>query len=372
MSNRDWSRYSLKQEVMWLLYLLEVVVQQKSLRSPGFVVIVDGRITTRRQYARRSSQYMLRALEGAFPIRMRSLHVCNASPILTYLIWPVIQRLMPTKNIRLRCKLHGGSVEEVLRSLTEFNLPRNRVPSDMGGSVVLDINQFLIDRISLEASNSSLKLQSTDELSSPNAADTAGKRRKVSENGSEDHADSSASTSAMPSTNVQLEAQPIGNMPSEAAASRGSKAGSKRKGRRNVVDPRMAIAVRAKQEDPDLPLYDALVSGGFAFSKGPRQTDNDTIDEDGVSLKQRKNNLCRRLRVDEQKREEKKRASNIDDDGKPAATQNISPAIDRRDSFDEEIGDLPGLDGLDGLDGLEEHFGIAATGEDLGDPDIDL
>ena len=126
---------------------------------------------------------------------------------------------------------------------------------------------------------------------------------------------------------------------------------SKRKGPRNIVDPRMAKAVRAKQDDPELSLRDALTSGGFAFSqKGSGTTDNDMFDEDDVSIRQRKNNLSRRLRGERGKNKE--RASEPVDDGTTPATQNqaSAAAMARRDSFDEAIQGLPGLDGLGDLD----------------------
>ena len=59
---------------------------------------------------------------------------------------------------------------------------------------------------------------------------------------------------------------------------------AKRTGQRNVVDPRMALAVKAKQNDPDMKLYDALVAGGFVFTEDPDEME--MYDQDGTSLTQ--------------------------------------------------------------------------------------
>ena len=209
--------------------------------------------------------------------------------------------------------------------------------SDMGGSVVMDINQFLIDRFSLEASRAGINLQAS-ETDNVDQADRTG---------------TILSSAVRHHRNGHGQDQPIDGPSAgaaSAAASRGTKGSSKRTGPRNVVDPRMAKAVRAKQADPDLSLHDALISGGFVFTqKGSRTTDNVMFDENDVSLKQRKNNLCRRLR--EEKEKEKKKASKPDDGGTASVTQNQASATAkaRRDSFDEAIEGLPGLDGL-GLD----------------------
>ena len=109
---------------------------------------------------------MLRALDGAFPIRRCSIHICNASPLVSYVLYPVALRLT-SKNVRLRTRLHRGSGDDLLRSLAEFNLPRDRVPSDLGGSVVLNIYQFLIDRFTLEASRAGINLQPVEDQRCP-------------------------------------------------------------------------------------------------------------------------------------------------------------------------------------------------------------
>mmetsp|Transcript_4250 Transcript_4250/g.10123 ORF Transcript_4250/g.10123 Transcript_4250/m.10123 type:complete len:562 (+) Transcript_4250:83-1768(+) len=335
MDRRDFSQFSAKQEVAWLTYLLEIVVQHQSLQSRGFVCLFNASNVTRKHYTRQAQQYRQRALDYAFPIRHRSNHGCNLSPLANYILVPVAMRLK-SKNMRLRSRVHRGSGEDLLRSLAEFSLPRDRVPSDLGGGVVLDINQFLIDRISLEARKSGINFQAL-ETDNVDQADRAG----------------STLSSAAPNHNEHGQAPPI-DVPSAgvgratAAASRATETSPKRKRAGNGVDPRMAKAVRAKQEDPDLKLYDALIIGGYVFTqKAPRQTDFDVFDEDGVSLKQRKNNLCTRLKR-EQTRNETKKASEPVGDGTTSVTQNQAPAaMARRDSFDEQIESLPGLDGLD-------------------------
>lgn len=249
--NRDWSKFSLRQEMKTLAYLIEVIIQNSHVRSRGYVIIVDGKNATRKHYSRKWSGVMQVALDVAFPIRPRSIHVVNGSPIINYIIYPVVQRLMPT-NIRLRAKLHRGSQEEVLRRLAEFNLPRERVPFDVGGSVVLDTDLSDI----FETANAGIQLSeaSVEEAPSSNSA----KRRR--EEGDD---------------------KTIGPAPGGVA-----KGKSKRTGSRNIIDPRMAKALRAKQDGPDLPLTDALIAGGFEFDIKPGQKEKDIKDDEGISLKQ--------------------------------------------------------------------------------------
>ena len=355
---RDFSQYSVRQEVVWLTYLLEIVVRHKSLQSRGFVLLLDLSNASRKHYKRQSDRYFQRAFESAFPIRMRLHHVCNANPFVNYVVFPVARRVL-SKNMRMRTRFHRGSGEDLLRSLAEYNLPRNRVPSDMGGSVLLGINQFLLDRFSLEASRAGINLQPS-ETDNVDQADRAGtlssaaphhnwhEQAPPSAGGAVAVADSRGTKARSKRNGARNIVDP---RKAKSAASRSTRGRSKRTGPRNVVDPRMAKAVRAKQEDPDLSLHDALISGGFVFAqKGSKTTDNDMFDENDVSLKQRKNNLCRRLR--EERENEKKKASNPVDGGKTSVTQNqdSAAAMARRDSFDEAIQGLPGLDALGGGD----------------------
>ena len=336
---RDYSRYSVRQEFMWLTYLIEIVVQHTNLRSRGYVYLFDTSHGAGAHYNRKSTQYMCRALDDIFPIRRCSIHVCNASPLINYVLFPVVQRLTP-KKIRLRTRLHRGSGADLLRSLAQFNLPRDRLASDMGGSVVMDINQFLIDRFSLEASRAGINLQAPETVNV-------------------DHADRTGTplSSAAQQHNEYGQALPIdgpssgGGGGDATAATRthnDTEDNSKRKRTRNVRDPRMAKAVQSKQEAPDLSLYDALLSGGYAFPrKGPGQTDFDVFDADGVSLKQRKNNLCTRLKRTQAKNETNRASEPVVDEMTSANQNQASAVMARRDSFDEEIEGLPGLDGLE-------------------------
>ena len=100
---------------------------------------------------------------------------------------------------------------------------------------------------------------------------------------------------------------PAPSMTDASASSVSSKSSKKKAGksgrrrgppRGKYVDPRMTMAVKAKMANPNLPLQDALEAGGFVFVKDPNS--NGMIDLDGTSLVQRKNNLCRRIRLEKE------------------------------------------------------------------------
>jgi hypothetical protein len=63
----------------------------------------------------------------------------------------------------------------------------------------------------------------------------------------------------------------------------------------------MLKAVQAKIADPSLPLDFVLEEAGFTFHEDPET--GIIVDQDGVARKQRKNQLCRRIRQEREKKE---------------------------------------------------------------------
>jgi hypothetical protein len=142
-------------------------------------------------------------------------------------------------------------------------LPKDRVPTELGGDVILDINQWVLERIALENARSS--------ADGPDGPDPKKLRSE----------DTSASGVAL-AADLAPEERELGHK-------------GRRKGRHS--DPRMKKAVEAKQAvGGRISLYEALVAGGFTFTNDSRR--QDMIDADGITLTQKKNQLCRRLRQD--------------------------------------------------------------------------
>ena len=158
VSNRDLSQYIMKEEFRAFFYCAHCLMEDDRIRRKGFVQMVDGRNIVRHHFTRKFPRYIA-MFDESFPIQMRAVHICYPSNVLFYIIHPVLHRLAP-KNIRLRVKMHHGSTSEVLRSLTEYSLPPERIHADLGGSVVVDMNQFLMNRIKIEAASLGLKFPS--------------------------------------------------------------------------------------------------------------------------------------------------------------------------------------------------------------------
>ena len=293
LANRDYSSYSMDQEIMCLFYLVETVVATNRGRDRGFVLLIDGRDTSRKHLSRKFPKYV-HVFDNTFPVRLRAFHICHPNNVMFYIIHPIVKRLMP-KHVRLRAKMHNGTTSEVLQRLSEYNLTPDCIPTELGGNVSLDMNQFLMDRMMAEAAVFGIHLESAGQ-----DADTSGatglaevvappSKRPRSADGMDMMRSSASPPEISSASSAQSQPSPIGDVIGSSVASVSVKSKTlprkaKRMGQRNVVDPRMALAVKAKQSDPDMKLYDALVAGGFVFTNDPDE--REMYDQDGTSLTQ--------------------------------------------------------------------------------------
>jgi len=272
-SRRNFREYTMEQEIMAVWYLLETCIEDPEVRGRGVVFVADGRNMQRKHYSRRLKG-LAWLMKSVMPVRIRGFHFCYPSRVAYYVLRPALISLLG-REFRLRFKMHFGSQDKVLRDLEGYCLPKDRLPIELGGTVVLDMDMWMKARRDLEGLKSSAIFDRsviTEEASSSSAgaAGPSSKRLRISENGM-------VSTRSTPSPSAsQIE-------PAKETA----KGKGKPKGRK--PDPRMTKAAEAKMKDPTLSLRDALILGGFVFNAN-------NFDEDNISLRQRTNNLCRRIR----------------------------------------------------------------------------
>ena len=363
-NRRDFSIYSVEQEDRAFFYLLETIIEDPDLRRRGVIIVIDSRNMTRKHYSRKV-QRLARCLDKVFPIHLRAGHFCHPSNVYFYIIHPVVKRFLP-HDIRLRLKIHYGSTAEVLRSLEGYCLPRKVMPSELGGDISLDINQWITARMAIESS----RLIASTSSSTPSTASpivyvptgpnvghstNSGTKCIRSENETGRFASSSvgsANLSLIHSTEKKHSAKE--KKTKHKASLTKPKKRTLGPARGKEVDPRMARAAQAKKNDSDLPLLDALVAGGFIFHK--HSITGETIDLDGISLKQRRNHLCRRLRLDKQYEEKEKQQ------GREQKQEPSSVPASKRDSFYDRIVSLPGIDDLAGDINIDD----ASANSDVG------
>ena len=132
-SRRNFSEYSIEQECMAVFYLLETAAEDPSVRRRGVVFVSDGRNMQRPHYTRKLGTIFATACCSVQPVRMKAFHFCSPSRIANYMIEPIVRYALP-RDVRLRFKKHVGTLDSVLWDLESYCLPRDRLPTEMGGT----------------------------------------------------------------------------------------------------------------------------------------------------------------------------------------------------------------------------------------------
>ena len=330
-SRRDFTKYSPEQEIRAVMYMFETMLEDDDVRRKGCVALYNAQDVQQHQARRVLTKKLIEQINHIYPIRVRATHMCHPTKFMFYMFLPVVKMFMP-KEVRVRLQLHYGDTDKVLRELDGFCLSRDRVPDSLGGDLQCSINQWVLDRMALENQRLMLQIRSAglSNFISTNTMQTSAFTLV------EDYDDSAATAGPAsssgkrcrgPATKVRSKLKQSVKAPgitaavssSLHAAGKKSKEAKKQASRKAAKsqrldqirglprrkyrepDPRMQRAVDAKIDDPTLPLYDALVVGGFVFRDDP-SVKNGMIDMDGTTLSQRKNNLCRRVRLEKEKR----------------------------------------------------------------------
>ena len=314
---------------------METICQDPNLRKRGYILLTDPRNTTLQNSNKKSLQ-LFSLITSVMPTSIKGMHICYTNAIVTHLIIPVMKRLLPTEY-RLRIKVHSGSTNEVLTSLSGYCLPPDRVPTDMGGLLVVDNPAWMVKRLTLEtvrqnplvASSALAGLSVPAPVSTTTSSLVAAAAAQLQQQ-QQQQQQQSGGTLGFPINVATLSGHgtgAVGAVASQVPASVGvgssvppaesngtghfsnltdrqlydrivQERQTNFTGRR--ADPRMNRALVLSLEDPNLPRLDALVAGGFQFgaSRAELEMVSPTAikDSENVSLRQRRDQLSRRLR----------------------------------------------------------------------------
>lgn len=271
------SKFHNQIRIWW--YLIHVAMDDDEALRNGFIIVSNARNTSLTNFDARSTAAICTS-DRIFPIRWRQTHCCHTNPVFP-LVASMVKSVLSQEQ-RESFVLHNGTCEQVIESFRVNGVPKECLPTDMGGSIVLSPELFIRERLATEGC---FKLEKSDDAS----------QLRVTR--PENVVGSSVDTALLvPEKKPHAQVK----KPKKKASSTATKQ-SVQPGRPG--DPRMNAAVQAKLEDPDLPLLEALAVGGFIFEdiNKPGVKSSEVRDKDGVTVYQRRNQLLRRLRKERKK-----------------------------------------------------------------------
>ena len=128
--------------------MVQSLASDPVVRRRGFVVIVNMNIPSKK-YDRSSIRVLIPLIYNSLPLRCRAMHIINPSTISYYVILPVVKYFLG-REMRLRFKAHYGGPETTARSLAEYRLFRDVLPTEVGGTAVIDREAWLQNRLMIE------------------------------------------------------------------------------------------------------------------------------------------------------------------------------------------------------------------------------
>jgi len=264
------ARFDNQVRVWW--YLVHVAMEDEAALKNGFIIISNARNTSLNNFDAKMTAAICTSGDRFFPIRWRQTHCCHTNPVFP-LVAAMVKSVLSQEQ-RETFVLHNGTQEQVLESFRVKGIPKECLPADLGGSIIVSPEMFVKERLAIEGCSKS-RSDCSSQLSIACAENTM--------------------VDPVMKMKVPKKTTDIHISIAKKKASTASKQ-SAHPGRPG--DPRMNAAVQAKLEDPDLPLLEALAAGGFIFEdiKKPGVKSSEAKDKDGVTVYQRRNQLLRRLR----------------------------------------------------------------------------
>lgn len=141
----DKSSYENESVCRSLWYNTHVLLDDETAQRKGAVIIAFPKNVKLHQFNRKLGKMNIESIKGCIPIRLSAIHICHP-PAIFDIIFPIMKVLMGA-HMRKKIKLNSGSDEFVIQKFeTQFGIAKEKLPSEMGGELVLNHEQWLEER----------------------------------------------------------------------------------------------------------------------------------------------------------------------------------------------------------------------------------
>ena len=127
-------------------YLVEVAARDE--KNTGIVQILWFKGATIWDYDLRVYDRLAYMMSNCFPIHFKANHLC-CPPRVARLIKPIIHSFM-SKDMRIHTIQHDVPENEIIEVLSNYGIYRDMLPTEMGGTVKLDLDEFVANRFAIE------------------------------------------------------------------------------------------------------------------------------------------------------------------------------------------------------------------------------
>lgn len=147
-SKLDKTKYTRQSMARSLWYVLHALIETEEAQKYGVIVIMYPRHAQMSQLDRQLMKINAESIKSCIPLRLAAVHLCHP-PVFMHIILDIM-RLFLGKRLRQRIRVHSGSDEKVLQHLEEYGLPKDLIPTPLGGNVVVDPSGWVDQRLAAE------------------------------------------------------------------------------------------------------------------------------------------------------------------------------------------------------------------------------
>jgi hypothetical protein len=143
-SKQDKSKYTRESMCRAMWYIVHAALEDEMTQKRGVVNLSFPDNAKLSQLDRSLVKMNLDCIKGCLPVRQSGMHICHP-PSFISLVLPLLKLFMG-ERMRKRIMLHSGSTEKVLKHIAPFGLPKESIPTNLGGAAVVDFAGWLEQR----------------------------------------------------------------------------------------------------------------------------------------------------------------------------------------------------------------------------------
>lgn len=144
----DWSKYSRESMQRTIWYLFELLAADPEVQKKGIIILSYTKQAVFQNFDHKFYRSTFEILDQYLPVRLRAFHLCSPPPFV-HILFPVAKHLLG-KRLRERLAVHYGSERDCVSSLLKYGLPADRIPTEMGGDLIIDRAAWPAEQLRIE------------------------------------------------------------------------------------------------------------------------------------------------------------------------------------------------------------------------------
>lgn len=145
---QNFDAYSTQSMIRAAWYILHAALENEDTQRKGLVVLSDLKGASLSVIDHELIRVVALSAVGCIPVRISGLHGCYP-PKVFWVIFPILKLLLG-ERLSQRIKIHSGSKKTVLANLAKYGLESNAHPTEIGGNLVVNMEEWLEKRRSLQ------------------------------------------------------------------------------------------------------------------------------------------------------------------------------------------------------------------------------